>query len=311
MTRLVGFLSALLISLLLVVPIAAAADPWDQDEQYVLTTGADLTLSADQHVDVFVVFNSHARIEGDARTIFVVNGTADLVGAHAGGIVAIQSHVTIDSGSLVSGDIRTNGTTVEGATAATLTGRIRDLGPDMAVGWLAIGSVLFFIYLALAISAMAAGLVAAGVAARQVREAAALITTEPVQVVGAAFVGLIALITVGVLAVVTIVGIPFGLGVLGLVMPALFVAGYIVAGIGIGDAIVGRMTPGVTRERPYLAAFIGLAVVGIVSILPPIGGLVSFVGFGAVVLLLWRVTRRSSAAVVARHDIGEVAHAAG
>ena len=310
MTRIVGFLSALLISFILVVPMAAAADPWDQDEQYVLTIGANLTLPADQHVDVFVVFNSHARIEGDARTIFVVNGTADLVGAHAGGIVAIQSHVTIDGGSLVSGDVRASGSTVDGASAATLMGRIRDLGPDMAVGWLAIGSVLFFIYLAFAISAIAAGVVVAGLAARQVRAASALISAEPVRVVGAAFVGLIALITIAVTALITIVGIPFGLGVLGLVMPALFIAGYIVAGIGIGEAIVGRMTPGVTRERPYLAAFIGLAAVGLVSILPPIGGLVSFVGFGAVILLMWRVVRSSSAGI-GKREIGEVAHAGG
>ena len=310
MTRIVGFLSALLISFILVVPMAAAADPWDQDEQYVLTTGANLTLPADQHVDVFVVFNSHARIEGDARTIFVVNGTADLVGAHAGGIVAIQSHVTIDGGSLVSGDVRASGSTVDGASAATLMGRIRDLGPDMAVGWLAIGSGLFFIYLAFAISAIAAGVVVAGLAARQVRAASALISAEPVQVVGAAVVGLIALITIAVTALITIVGIPFGLGVLGLVMPALFIAGYIVAGIGIGEAIVGRMTPGVTRERPYLAAFIGLAAVGLVSILPPIGGLVSFVGFGAVILLMWRVVR-SSSAEIGKREIGEVAHAGG
>ena len=70
----------------------------------------------------------------------------------------------------------------------------------------------------------------------------------------------------------------------------MFVAGYIVAGIAIGELIVGRSSP-VIRERPYLAAIVGLSLVGLVSIIPPIGGLISFVGFGAVVLLTWRVAR--------------------
>ena len=296
MNRLLGIAGAMLLALLILVPGAAAAEPWNwgRTEPLIIASGTDITLPAGQHVDMFVVFNGHARIEGDARTIVVVNGTADLIGANTGGIVAIQSHVTIDADSVVSGDIRTSGGTVDGATAATVTGRIRDLGPDMAVGWLAIGSVLFFVYLAFALSALAAGMVVAGLAARQVRGAVALIAAEPLQVVGAAFIGLIALITIGIVAVVTIVGIPFGLGVLALVMPALFLAGYIVAGIGIGEAIVGRMAPGGTRERPYLAAFVGLAILGAVSIVPPIGGLVSFVGFGAVILLMWRVARRGS-----------------
>jgi hypothetical protein len=313
MNRLLGIAGAMLLAWLIVVPGAAAAEPWNwgRTEPLIIASGTDITLPADQHVDVFVVFNGHARVEGEARTIFVVNGTADLVGAHAGGIVAIQSRVTIDAASIVSGDIRTSGATVEGATDATVTGRIRDLAPDMAVGWLAIGSALFFVYLAFALSALAAGMLVAGLAARQVREAVALIAAEPLQVVGAAFIGLIGLITIGIVAVVTIVGIPFGLGVLALVIPALFLAGYIVAGIGIGEVVVGRMTPSGTRERPYLATFVGLAILGVVSIVPPIGGLVSFVGFGAVVLLLWRVARRSSAVVTANRATGEVTHAAG
>jgi hypothetical protein len=114
-----------------------------------------------------------------------------------------------------------------------------------------------------------------------------------------------------VTAAVTIVGIPFGLGVLVLVMPALFIAGYIVTGIAIGDALVGRMSPGVTRERPYLAAFIGLAAVGVVSIVPPIGGLVSFVGFGAVILLMWRVARRGGSSSLAEQATSRVAQPTG
>jgi hypothetical protein len=138
-----------------------------------------------------------------------------------------------------------------------------------------------------------------------------LISTEPLQVVGAALIGLIGLVTAGVVAMVTVVGIPFGLGLLLLVLPALFLIGYIVAGIWLGEVILGRTSPGVVRERPYLAAVVGLTVVGIVSIFPTIGGLISLVGMGAVVLLMWRVIRRSRTPRAVDHSAQSMAGAAG
>lgn len=291
----------MLLVLLILVPGVAAAEPWSlgRSEHVILASGTDVTLPAGQRVDLFVIFSGHARIEGEARTIWVVGGTADLVGAHATDVVAIQSHVTIDATSLVAGDIRTADSTIVGATATTVTGRIRDFGPDVVLGWsIAIGSVLFFIYLAFVVSLMIAGVVVAGIAGRQVRGAAGLIGAEPVSVIAASIVGLVALITFSILAIVTVVGIPFGIGLLVLALPALFVAGYLVAGIWVGELILGRATPGKVRERPYLAAALGIAVLGLISIVPPIGGLITFVGFGAVVLAMWRVVRRGGSRTV-------------
>jgi hypothetical protein len=110
----------------------------------------------------------------------------------------------------------------------------------------------------------------------------------------AAIAGLTGIIVAATLAIVTIVGIPLGLGLLVVVLPMLVVAGYIVVGIWIGEWIVGRMTPGVTRERPYLAAFVGLVVLGAVGWIPPVGGILAFVGFGAVVLLILRTFSNQS-----------------
>jgi hypothetical protein len=315
MNRLIAIASAMLVAMFIAVPVAAAAEPWSwggRTEQLIIASGTDITLTADQSVDVLVIVGGHARIEGDARAIFVLGGSADLVGSHANGIVAIRGRVTIDGASLVTGDIRSLDSTITGATAGTLTGRIRDIGPDAAFGWIGFGSVLlFFVYLAFVVSVLVAGVLVAGLAGRQVRAASALISDEPLPVVGAAFVGLIGLILVSVGAMITVVGIPFGIALLVLVVPVLFVAGYIVAGIWLGEQILARMTPGVVRERPYLAAAIGLSIVGVVSVLPAVGGLVSFVGLGAVVLLMWRVARRDPAAAGSDAMSGQVVPAAG
>jgi len=50
----------------------------------------------------------------------------------------------------------------------------------------------------------------------------------------------------------------------------------------------------VSRERPYLAAVIGLLILQALSLVPVLGivsALASLFGFGAVVLLAWRTLR--------------------
>jgi hypothetical protein len=310
MNRLIGIASAMLLALLFIVPVTLAAEPSDHGQRVVITSGTNITLAADESVELFIVYNGSARIEGNANAVLVVNGTVELIGGQAEGLVAIGSRVSLDASSVVSGDIRAYGSTVTGANPTTVLGSVRDVDPNMLLEWRSLGAALLLIYVAFAVSALAAGIVLAGIAGRQVRAATDLIRTEPVTVVGAAFAGLIGLLTVGVIAIVTVVGIPFGIGVLALVMPALFVVGYVVAGIGIGASILAQSAPGV-RERPYLAAIVGLSLVGVISIIPPIGGLVSFVGFGAVVLLMWRVARGAPSAVRSASQVPRVTEAAG
>jgi hypothetical protein len=294
---------------------SSVSAPASRGERVVFTSGADVNLAADESVDLFVVYDGTATIEGHASSIVVVNGTANLVGARADRVIAIQSQVTVDSTSVVSGDVRTVSSSVTGATAATVAGGVRDFGPDMFFGWgnvfgwgNLLGALALF-YVAFAVSALMAGVVLAGLAGRQVRAAGAQITKEPVMVVGAAVVGLIALLAVGILAIVTVVGIPFGIGLLGFVLPGLFVIGYAVTGIWFGELILAQSSP-VVRERPYLAAVVGLTIVGLVGFIPPIGGLISFVGFGAVMLLSWRVLRGARGAAPYAAGVAAVAEPA-
>ena len=329
MNRLVTIATTALLALFLVGILAActATDPRLEDEittqveaavqgaaparseRLVIASGADVTLPADESVDLFVIYNGTARIEGHASSIVVVNGTANLVGARADRVYAFQGQVNVDPDSNVAGDIRTVESGVTGATAATVTGGVRDFGLDMLLGWGNLMGALALFYIAFAISALMAGVVLAGLAGRQVRAAGALIVKEPVMVLVAAILGLVALVTVGVLAAVTVVGIPFAIGLLGLVLPGLFVVGYIVTGIWFGELILAQSSP-VVRERPYLAAVIGLTIVGLVGWVPFIGGLISFVGFGAVMLLSWRVLRGARGAAPYAASVGPVAEAA-
>jgi hypothetical protein len=139
---------------------------------------------------------------------------------------------------------------------------------------------------------MAAALALAGLAARQVRSAEALISSEPATTFLAGLAGLFGSILAGTLAIVTILGIPLGLGIFIGVLPMMAFVGYLVAAIWVGEWILARR-PGPRRERPYLAAVVGVLVLSIVSIVPILGGIVSFMGFGAIVLLMWRTLRQN------------------
>jgi hypothetical protein len=292
--RIFGIASAMLLALLILVPVATAADPDDRDEHFLFNTGGDITVAAGQHVDLLVVTNGTATIKGNARAVFVFDGAANFVGGTSTSVVAVASTVTLDGASAISGDIRTIRSRVESAAGATVQGRVID-GFDFVGSATILASILFIAYLGFVVAMIAGGLLLAGIASRQVRAAGSLIVREPGMSILAAIAGLTGIIVAGTLAIVTIVGIPLGLGLLVVVLPLLVVAGYIVTGIWIGEWIVGRMTPGVTRERPYLAALVGLVVLGAVGWIPPVGGILAFVGFGAVVLLILRTFSGQSA----------------
>ena len=297
MNRILGIASALVLFLLTLVPAVAAAEPWDQDEHVVFSTGGDLTLTENQHADLLVVIAGDAVIKGDAKAVFVIDGTVTFVGARTNGIVAIRSTVNLDQTSHVAGDVHTMDATVN-APAAAISGSIEDFGGELAGAW-ALGDVAnFVVYLAFVIAAAGAGLALAGLASRQVRQAEDLISHEPVMTIVASFAGLVGIALVGALAIVTVVGVPLGLGILLLFLPAALVAGYLVAGIWIGDQVLSRLSPGPERDRPYGAAIVGLFILGVISIVPVLGGLIALVGFGAVILMMWRTLRRHGPATV-------------
>jgi hypothetical protein len=265
MNRILGIVSAMLLGLLVLVPVVAAAEPWDDVQHLIVSTGGDVTVPAGQHVDLLVVTDGTATIAGTADGVVIVGGSANFTGGQAESVIAVDSTVSLDPSSSVSGDIRTFKSTVDQASGAVVGGQIID--------------------------GVVAGLTAAAVATRQVRSAGALIAREPLQTLAAAIVGLIGMILVSILAMITVIGIPVGLVILIVVLPAAAFAGWLVAAIWIGEEIVIRLTPQVTRERPYLAAVIGVIVLTALGFVPFVGGIIGLFGFGAVVLYMWRSFR--------------------
>ena len=289
--RPVAMLLGLVIGLFLLTPLAVAAEELPHSGRILISTQGDVTLPAGEQADLVLVTNGTAHIAGDANTVVVIDGAADLTGATAETLMVIRGQATVDATSVVLGDIMTldASTSVDPATA--VGGRIRDLAPDIAGIGFVLGPALVLLYIGFALAAIAAALLLAGLAARQVRSAETLIKREPLLTAGVGLLGLFVPIVFLVLLTVTVIGAPLAFGIAFGLWPLAAFIGYLVAGIAIGDWIVGRLSPGVTRERPYLAAIVGLVVLEVVGILPLVSAVATLFGYGAVLLLAWRTLR--------------------
>jgi hypothetical protein len=150
------------------------------------------------------------------------------------------------------------------------------------------------------VATILAGLLVAGLAARQARSATFLISHET----GKTFlVGLLATIITpvfSVVAIATLIGIPAGFGLLLVVWPLAAFVGYIVAAIWLGEWLLGRREGAVPAERPYAAATVGLLAAFVLGLVPIAAAVLSIFGLGAVVLAAWRTLRgdRATRAVI-------------
>ena len=302
MRRIVAIAAVMLIVMLFLVPVALAADALPHTGRVLISTKGDVTIPAGEQADFVMVVDGTATIAGEVNTIFVVNGSANLTGAKTETVVAINSPVNLADGTVVLGDVMTANSLVHQTGTAEVMGEVK----DMQASFIALGAVLapalILLWIGFGLAVIAAGLLLAGVAGRQVRAAEALIIHEPVLTFATGIVAMVLIPLAAFLLIATLIGAALGVGILIALWPLVAFVGYLVAGISIGDWVLEQRRPAVSRERPYLAAVIGLLILqalGLVPVLGIVSTLVSLFGFGAVVLLAWRTLRAGGGTHVA------------
>lgn len=287
MRRLPAVLAIAMLGVVAVAPVALAAEPMTHSGRVLVSTEGDVAIPAGEQADVVVVIRGTATIAGSVGTLVVVDGAAHISGATLETIVAVRSQVELGPGTVVFGEVRRLDATVHQSGNADVRGGITDLTGDLLQVGAVLAPALFLLWLGFALATVVAALAMAGLAARQVRRAEHLISSEPLVTGLIGFVSVI-LVPVAALALIaTIVGAPLG-AALFLVLPPIAFASYLVAAIWIGEWMLGRANGGIVRERPYLAAVLGVIVLGALSIVPVLTILValaSLVGFGAIVRL--------------------------
>jgi hypothetical protein len=257
----------------------------------------DVTVPAGEQADTVFVANGTATISGQVKNVVVISGSAILNGATLENVFVTSGTVTLGAGTTVSGDVRTIDATVTQDPTAVVSGSVRAADADLIAFGAAIVPLIVLFFLGFALVTIVAGLALAALAARQVRSAEELMSHEPVETFIFGLAGLVVVPLVAILMMVTIVGLPLGLAILLMVWPAAAFAGYLIAGIWIGEWLLYRGDK-VRPERPYLASVLGLIVLQVAGIVPFVVPIASLFGFGAVLLLAWRTFQQHGASPV-------------
>ncbi|CAN5588528.1 hypothetical protein BH20CHL7_BH20CHL7_11900 [soil metagenome] len=300
MKRLLVIIASLGLALIALVPAVLAADRTGPSDHVLISIQGDITLPAGEQVDLVIVIGGTTTVFGDATTVIAIDGRAVFSGGTTQHVLAIASPVEIGAGATVTGDVTTlDSSTVAVAPGAAFGGTVQDLAPRLAGIGAILAPAIFLLFVGVFIVNLVAGLALSALGARQVRAAEALISREPGAVLVAGLAGVLLPMILVVGLFVSVVGAPLGIAILVTVWPLVTYLGYLIAGIWIGDWVLGRTSAGATtRERPYAASVVGLVVLQVLFIVPPISAIASLFGLGAVLLLAWRVIRGETASSV-------------
>ncbi|MGZ8600497.1 MAG: hypothetical protein ACXWX6_09905 [Actinomycetota bacterium] len=263
-------------------PGPSPAPPSDPRDQIVLS--GDVNVRRGEDAGEVVVLHGSATVAGVVHgDVVVVDGTIDVTGQVSGSVVSINGPVSIGPNAQILGDVlvrdrlrvaegaRIGGTIREG-TAFTFRTPIDVVGP-------------FAAWLAVAVSTLVLGALLLLFAPRGAEAVATAALTSPLASGGIGLAAFLGLPLLGVLALLSLVGLPLGIGLL-LALVLLYSIGFAWSVFTVGRALWRE-----PRSR-WLALPIGWVLVAGVSAIPFVGGLVWFVGsvigLGAMTVAAWR-----------------------
>ena len=266
-------------------PVSAQDEvPREPRDQVVLS--GDVTVRRGEEVGEIVVLHGTATVAGVARgDVVVLDGRIAVTGQVSGSVVSASGPVTLGPSAHVGGDVLARGrlrvapgAVVDGdvrqGIAFTIRTPIEALGPFAP--WLAVWSSVLLLGLGLLLLAPRAG----DAASRAARSA-------PWAALGWGAVAFLGIPVVGIAAILTLVWLPLGLG---LVLSAFLLYS---VGLSWSALALGRL---VWREprSPILAFVIGWIVLAALAAIPFVGGVVwaagSVFGLGAAVVATWRAS---------------------
>lgn len=283
-----------LVLALLIVPGAVAAQQDIDFKQggFLFRADGDVTLSAGDSAETLLVIDGDALVEGQAETVIVIDGTATLAGATVKDLIVISGAADLQAGTLVTNDVNLIDSDLTQDAGATVRGDIdENAGVEF---WIGVWIAWFIFFVGVTIALLVAGVIAAGIAGRQLREAGALITDDTGKVALGALIVAVGAPIVAVLALVTVIGIPLGIAIF-MSLGALAATGYLISAVRVGEAILRSLRGHVETGHPYGAALIGVFVLQLVSLIPLFGTLIWLIaqlaGVGAIAVLAWRAIR--------------------
>jgi cytoskeletal protein CcmA (bactofilin family) len=285
---------SIVVVLLTLVVLGLATPAWaqdgqDRDEFVVLSGRADVPEG--EQVGDLVVFHGSSTVDGTVNgSLTAFDAPVTISGRVNGDVVVFNGRVELRDGANVTGDVVSQSEPVvaQGATIGGETQRIQTNFNWDGFGWA--GRVAWWI--AVSLSTLVVGLVLLWLLGRGAPKIAEAARTGVGPSIGWGLLAFFGLPILGIIALVTIVGIPLGLGVLA-ALGLIYAIGY-----SATAWIVGRM---ILREpTAWILAFLaGWGILRVLALIPILGGLVGWaaavLGLGALIVAIWRARTTSQA----------------
>ncbi|MCW3013750.1 MAG: hypothetical protein JWO02_842 [Solirubrobacterales bacterium] len=276
-----ALLSALLVLLLAAGSAFAATD-------HVVITGGTV-VPAGQTVGDVVVLDGPVRIAGRATgDVVSVSGPVRVTGRVDGDLIAVSDRAFLSPAARVGGDLRYGDERPVLAPGATVGGSISNENwADASNGW---GWVsMFGWWLAVSVSTLIVGALLVWLALGALYAAGRAVREHLGATVGWGIAIAIGVPLLAILALATLVGIPFGVALLLAAIPVLLVAYSTTAWI------VGRRVLSNRSASPWAALLAGWGILRLLALIPVAGALVGLaatvVGLGALTVALWHARR--------------------
>jgi hypothetical protein len=278
---------SVVVGLFLVLMVGLAAPAWAQagpdSEAFVVLSGrADVPQG--ETVGDLVVFHGSATGAGTVDgSLTAFDAPVTISGRVNGDVVAFNGRVELQSGANVTGDVVSQSAPVvaSGATIGGTTKRLQTNTNWEGFGWA--GKLAW--WLAVSISTLVVGLLLVWLVGRGAGRILEAGRTRIGPSIGLGLLLFFGLPLLAIIALVTVVGIPLGLGLLAALL-LIYALGYSAAAWILGRSLVHEPTA-------WAVAFLaGWAILRVVALIPILGGLVWFAavafGLGALAVAIWR-----------------------
>ena len=225
----------------------------------------------------------HGRVTGDA---LVVHGDVLVTGRAGGDVIALDGRITVHAGAHVNGDVVSR--RQPNVASGTVSGDVKELNVgNLFTGFLI--AFLIFLWIAVTVSVGILGLVFLLLFPRGADATADAGRKFWPSLGWGALVGIVGPM-LGVLVLVTIVGIPLGLGILS-ALNVLAPLGYVASSLVLGRLMV----KGTGMGSRIGAFFAGFGILRAAALIPGLGFLVWFLaclyGLGALTQAAWHAGR--------------------
>lgn len=268
----------------------ASAPPSEREApaDVLVRVGGSVRIGPAERVRTVVVAGGDADVEGEVvDDLVVVGGDARIRGAVDGDVTVVDGRVDLSPTARVGGDVKLYRGELDRAPGASIEGEVQT-APAPRMRW----APAFAFWLSSTMFFVLSGLAFAAVGGRQLSGAAAALIASPGGASVAALLAWVGLPVLAFVSLISVIGIPLGLAILILVMPALWFLGYLVAGATLGRALLPALRSDASSDHPYRAVVAGVLVLQALALIPLVGWVAVWVaglwGAGALVYRTWR-----------------------